>query len=876
MKIVEQRYLRGPNLYAHKPCLLSIIDLQDLDEINSAQIPGFTDRLIALMPTIWEHRCSEGCHGGFVQRLRDGTYMAHIVEHVCLELQCLIGDQVGYGRAREVRGQPRHYRVVCAYKSERVVARALDLAIEMVGALARGHDFSLQIPLMALKALAERCAIGTSTAAVIEAARRRGIPVSRLTDDANLFQLGWGRKQQRIQATTTSQTNLVAVNIASDKHLTKTLLEQAGLPVPNGETVTTLDEALALARSLGDPVTIKPLDANQGKGVTTICSTQDDIAAAFDIARTHSRDVIVERYLPGRDYRVLVTGGKIAAASWRRPPSVTGDGQHTIRQLVEIENSNPARGDGHTNILTRIPLDDVAEAIVRKQGYRFESVPPAGHEVDLRGNANLSTGGTAEDVTDQVHPLTRDICIRAAATIGLDVAGIDIVCLDISQPLEAQGGGIIEVNAAPGIRMHQYPHRGEPRDAGAAIIDAMFGQSDGRIPVVSITGTNGKTTTTLLTAHIVRGTGVSTGVTTTNGVYINGQLIQGGDCTGYHSARMVLGSPEVDFAVLETARGGILKRGLGYDRCDVSVVLNVTDDHLGLDGVDTVDDLARVKEVVAASASKAVVLNAEDDRCVAMASRLEKKLEILYFSLDPDNPVLLRHLQLGGRGAYLQDNWLVLAGGERHIALLDVRDMPVSMEGHARFNIANALAATLAMVASGISSADIAQGLCTFVSDGRSNPLRSNRFDVNGVTVIVDYAHNCAAFAAMAETARTMTAGQLVGIVSAPGDRRTVDLQAIGRTCAAGFDEVVVYETENRGRPDGETARLILEGAHGAISPERLHCRLQVHEAIRFGLSLCKRDDILVFGAVTSFEELTEALRPLSPEIAERITAETT
>jgi cyanophycin synthetase len=622
-------------------------------------------------------------------------------------------------------------------------------------------------------------------------------------------------------------------------------------------------------------VTVKPLDANQGKGVTTTCSTPEEVERAFEFARKYGRHVIVEEFLRGRDYRVLVTGRKIAAAAWRRPPHVTGDGVRTIRELVDIENANPARGDGHTNILTKIPLDELALQVLAGQGYALEDVPAEGVSVDLRGNANLSTGGTAEDVTDLLPEETRDICIRAARTIGLDVAGIDIVCQDISQPLREQRGGIIEVNAAPGIRMHQYPSRGTPRDAGAAIVDALFGEDDGRIPVVAVTGTNGKTTTTLLIAHAARMAGLRTGVTTTEGVFVDGQQIAKGDCTGYRSARSVLTSPDVDFAVLETARGGILRRGLAYDRCDVSVVLNVSADHLGMDGIDSVEELAKVKAVVAQRASRAVVLNAEDDHCVAMASELAEGVEVLYFSLDADNPILLRHLDHGGRAAYLEDNAIVLANGTRHEAIVDVRTMPVTLKGAARYNIANSLAAAAALAASGFGNLEIADGLRSFVSDWKSNPLRSNVFDVDGVTVIVDYAHNSAAYAALAETARAMTPGRLVGVVAAPGDRRDGDLVDIGATCASGFDELVVYETENRGRTAGTVAAKLVEGIRLArFEEDHLQVELDVHQAIRAGLARCEKGDVLLFGCGSDITELTEAIRPTAPEVAKRIETE--
>ena len=861
MRIIEKRFLRGPNLYSAAPCLMAVIDTA-----GAEAAPGLVARLVALLPDLSPEASA---------RLALLTCAADAVEPVVMELQRLAGAPADFSQTLEVARNAGARRAVCGYRTEQVAGAALNVALDLIEALQAGKEFDLAAAVAELHEVAEDYAIGTSTGAVVTAAERRGIPSLRITDEANLFQLGWGSRQKRLQATITGATNSIAVGIASDKQLTKTLLEQAGCPVPAGATVTSLAEAQRVARRLDGPATIKPLDANQGKGVTTVCATPEEVERAFEHARKYSRHVIVEEFLEGRDYRVLVTGNKIAAASWRRPPCVTGDGKSTVRELVELENLNPARGEGHTNILTKIPMDALASAILAKQGYEFDSVLPAGVSVDLRGNANLSTGGTAEDVTDLLPEETRDICIRAARTIGLDVAGIDVICQDIAQPLREQKGGIIEVNAAPGIRMHQYPSRGTPRDAGAAIVEALFGQDDGRIPTVAVTGTNGKTTTSLLIAHTARLTGQRTGVTTTEGVYIDGQRIMEGDCTGYRSARALLTSPEVDFAVLETARGGILKRGLAYDKCDVSVVLNVSSDHLGLDGVDTVEELAKVKAVVAQRASRAVVLNAEDDYCVAMAKDLQADVEVLYFALDADNPVLLRHLESGGRGVYLQDNTVVLATGARHEALVDVRQMPVSLNGCARYNIANALAATAALAASGFGNAEIVAGMRSFVSDSKHNPLRSNLFDVDGVTVIVDYAHNCAAYAALAETARAMTPGRVVGVVAAPGDRRDADLVDIGRTCAAGFDELVVYETENRGRAAGSVAELLVQGARlGRIAGDHLQCELDVHKAIRAGLALCQPGDVLVFGCGSSISELTEALRPTRPEIARRIEAE--
>jgi cyanophycin synthetase len=711
---------------------------------------------------------------------------------------------------------------------------------------------------------------------VLAAAQERGVPYQRLTEDANLFQLGWGAKQKRLQATTTSDTSFVAVKIASDKQLTKALLQEAGVPVPRGEVVGSLEQALAVAQSLAGPVTVKPLDANQGKGVTVDCRTPDDVTRAFAFARKYGRRVIVERFIEGRDYRVLVAGGVVAAASLRRPAQVTGDGRHTIAQLVEIANGDPRRGDGHGSALTSISLDAHAEDVLRGQGYLPDSVPQHGVAVLLRGNANLSTGGTAEDVTGLLPESTRRLCVRAAAKVGLDVAGIDIVCHDIARPLLEQGGAVIEVNAAPGIRMHQYPGNGEARDAGAAILDSLMGNSDGRIPLIAVTGTNGKTTTALLIAHAVRMAGRSTGVTTTHGVFINGKTVAVGDCTGYWSARTVLASPEVEFAVLETARGGILKRGLAFDRCDVGVVLNVAEDHLGLDGIDTIEDLAQVKAVVAASATRAAVLNAEDALCVSMVRRLKPGTEVVFFSMGPDNPVLLKHLGDGGRGAYVQDNAIVIADGSRQMELLRVESMPVAFGGLARFNIANALAATAALMAAGFSHLQIVAGLSTFVSDGRTNPLRTNVFDIRGVTVIVDYAHNPAAYSAMADMARALLPRHLVGIVTAPGDRRDSDLLQVGRVCGERFDELVVYESSSRGRAYGDAADLIFEGAEEVVgASDTLHCEHDVADAIALGLSLCSPGDVLVFACGSSLKVFIDAIRSTDPESADLIAAQT-
>ncbi|MDQ1816017.1 cyanophycin synthetase [Massilia sp. CCM 9210] len=846
MNIIEQRVLRGPNRWSRLTCLQTIVDAGELPGIVPADLPDFADALLAQLP-------------GMAGR-RSYATLAHAAEQAALQLQTLAGTPVSFGLTGKV--DETHWRIVVAYQREQVAVEAMALALDMVQALARGEAQDWSGRLEALHEVAERGAIGTSTAAVVSAAQARGIPAVRLTDEANLFQLGWGSRQKRLQATITGDTPTIAVGIASNKQLTKSLLEQGGIPVPKGGVAGTADEAVALATRLRFPVTVKPLDANQGKGVTTQCIDAGTVRTAFDFARQYGRRIIVERFIEGRDYRLLVTGGRLAAASLRRPPSITGDGTSTVQDLVDLENRNPARGDGHANILTRLRLDDLALALLAEQGYALDSVVPNGAEVQLRGNANLSTGGTAEDVTDLVHPATREMCIRAAQIIGLDVAGIDVICSDIALCLRAQRGALIEVNAAPGIRMHEYPSQGQARNAGESIVEAMFGESDGRIPVIAVTGTNGKTTTSLMIAHAARLAGLRTGVTTTEGVFIDGHQIIDGDCAGYHSARTLLATPSVDIAVLETARGGILKRGLAFDRCAVAVVLNISADHLGLDGVETVAELAAVKAVVANAASRAVVLNADDRLCVAMSAQVSADVERIFFSMEPENPVLLRHLDNGGRAAWFQENALILDDGSRRLELLRAERMPASLHGHARYNIANALAAAAALMGADFTPAQIVAGLSTFVSDRDNNPLRSNIYSAQGVTIVVDYAHNPAAYAAMASMARSLSGGRRIAVLTCPGDRREADLLDIGHTCAEGFDELFVYEADPRGRASGETARTILDGARRAGKEDHLlHAIVPVSDAFTAAMARCQPGDVLVFACGSAATALRETAR---------------
>lgn len=860
MKIVDQRFLRGPNLHARRPVYQVVLDLEDLDEVASSHIEGFTDRLLQMLPGLGEHHCGVGYRGGFADRLREGTYMGHITEHVMLELQARAGHDERFGKTRMLHGQPRHYRLVMGYRLEPLAELALRDAMDIVQAAADGRVLDSAQRIEALQRIHRRFGVGPSTQAILDAARERAIPVLRLSDDASLFQLGWGARAELVQATITGRSGHIAVGIASDKELTKRLLAAAGVPVPAGRSVQALDEAQAVARELQGRVTVKPLDANQGKGVTTSVATPQALQAAFERAREHGEKVIVEQHVPGSDHRVLVVCGRVVAASRRLPPQVVGDGVHTLRELVEQANADPRRGRGHETALTRIPLDAAAADCVAAQGLGLDSVPRPGQVVLLRGNANLSTGGTAQDVTALLHPHTAALCVRAARRVGLDVAGIDLVCRDIAQPLGPQGGAVIEVNAAPGIRMHEQPSEGEARRAGQAIVDGLFEPGDdGRVPLVAVTGTNGKTTTALAIAHVLQAQGLRTGCTTTEGVFVDGERRMQGDCTGYWSGRAVLTDPEVEAAVLETARGGILKRGLCFDRSDIAVVLNVSADHLGQDGVHTLQELAQVKAVVADTARKALVLNAEDEHCVAMAAQAREGVETLLFSLQPAHPVVLQHLSQGGRAVLCCEGEIVLAAGgeQRHVVRAD--RLPFTLNGRARHNVANALAAVAAGVAMDIPLQAIAHALSTFACSSEANPLRMNVFTLGELRLVVDYAHNLAAYRALIETCRAaFGSGRLVAVASAPGDRRDRELGEVGRLCAEGFDELVLYELdEDRGRARGETARVLEAGAREGGGT--VHVELDVVQALRRAHALCRPGDTLVLACATDLADLRAA-----------------
>ena len=823
------RVLRGPNLYAYMPVLEVALAIGPYEDRPSNSLPGFVDRLITWLPSLCKHGCSLGRPGGFVERLRTGTYLPHIVEHVTLALQEQMGFDVSFGRARGT-GEPGVYRVLIAYREEEPARAAFEVALRLVLAAMHDEPFELEDELERLCEVADDYRLGPSTAAIVEAARRRGIPVLRLTPTSSLVQLGHGVHQKRIRAAETSLTSAIAVDIVQDKPLTNRLLQAVGLPVPEGQPVHSADEAWQVAQDIGLPVVVKPEAGNQGRGVSTRLTSEAEVRAAYALARQVDRGaVLVEQHVHGRDHRLLVVGGKLVAAARRDPAQVTGDGRRSVRELVEELNRDPRRRPGHTSVLTRVRLDASTDLVLGQQSLSLDAVPAAGQVVRLCGNGNLSTGGTATDVTDLVCPSNVRVAELAAQILALDVAGIDFVCEDISHPVREQGGAIVEVNAAPGLRMHLAPAEGQPRDVAVPIVEMLYPpRAPARIPIVAVTGTNGKTTVTRLVAHMFETARKVVGMTTTEGTYIAGERIIRGDCSGPRSARTVLLHPRVEAAVLETARGGILREGLAFDWCTVGVVTNVSADHLGLRGIHSVEELARVKQVVIENVHRdgAAVLNADDPLVAEMAAVCSGR--VVYFGLDPRSSVMAAHLAAGGDSVFVEDGAVVLARDGLRTVLMELERVPCTAGGRIRFQVQNVLAAAAAGWAAGLNPALLARALATFHADVATVPARFNVSDVQGVQLVLDYGHNVAAMRALSEAVVALGPRRTVMLLGLPGDRRDEDLRATIEASLACVDEYVLYDqTDRRGRAPGAVPELL----QTALPSDRPSVRAPTQEA---------------------------------------------
>ncbi len=884
MRILKIQTLRGPNYWSirrHKLIVMRL-DLENLAQTPSNEIPGFYEGLVEALPSLEGHYCSPGCRGGFLMRVREGTMMGHIVEHVALELQSLAGMDAGFGRTRET-STPGVYQVVFEYVNEeagRYAGRAAVRLCQSIVDRGRYPQAELEQDLLDLKDFWRDASLGPSTESIVKEAQKRGIPWMPL-GARFLIQLGYGVNQKRMQATLSDQTGILGVELACDKEATKRILAESGVPVPRGTVINFFDELEEAIDFVGGyPIVIKPLDGNHGRGITIDIRSWSEAEAAYDAARQVSRSIIVEKYYVGRDHRVLVVNGKVVAVAERVPAHVIGDGRSTIAELVEETNRDPRRGEGHDNILTRIELDRTSYQLLERQGYTEHTILQKDEVCYLRATANLSTGGIAVDRTDEIHPENVWIAQRVVKIIGLDIAGLDIVTPDISRPLREVNGVIVEANAAPGFRMHVAPSQGIPRNVAGAVIDMLFpGDKCGRIPLLAVTGTNGKTTTTRLLAHIFRQTNKVIGYTTTDGTYIGNYLVEAGDNTGPQSAQLILQDPTVEVAVLETARGGLLRSGLAFESANVGVVLNVAADHLGLGDIDTIEQLAHLKSVVAEAVypDGYAVLNADDHRVVAMTEKT--KANIAYFTMNPDSELVRNHIQKGGIAAVYENGFLSILKGDWTHRIERADNIPLTMGGRAPFMIANALAASLAAFVQNVTIDQIRAGLNTFRASVSQTPGRMNLFNLGNYHALVDYAHNPASYEALGAFVRNWTTGKRIGVVGGPGDRRDEDFVTLGKLSAQIFDRIIVKEDDDtRGRIRGSAADLISQGIEEVNPDCDYEVILDETEAVNKGLDVAGDNSLVVIlpESVNRAIQLIKARGVVTEEITQQSTTSTT
>lgn len=839
MKILSIQALRGPNIWSvrRKKLIQMRLDLEDMEQKPSNLVDGFADRLEAMFPTMYEHRCSEGVPGGFFQRVRRGTWMGHVIEHIALEIQTLAGMETGFGRTRETK-TPGIYNVVFSYTEESVGLFAGESAVRIAEALISGEAYDVQADIKRMREIREDVRLGPSTASLVDEAVSRDIPWIRLGTNS-LIQLGYGVNQVRFQATITDKTSNIAVDIACNKELTKKMLYDAAIPVAKGDIVIDEEDLKKCIDRIGFPIVLKPLDGNHGKGASINVKTWEDALSGLEFAKKYSRKVIVERFITGYDFRVLVINNRVVAAAQRVPAHVKGDGVNTINHLIETENLDPRRGYGHENVLTEITVDRDTTDLLEKMGYTLDSIPKKNEIVYLKSTANLSTGGTSIDVTDMMHPENIFLAERISRVIGLDVCGIDIMAENLTQPLKENGGVILEVNAAPGFRMHLAPAEGLPRNVAAPVIDMLYPPGKpSRIPIIAVTGTNGKTTTTRLISHIVKNMGYRVGFTTSDGIYVQNHMLEKGDTTGPYSAEFILKDPTVDFAVLETARGGILRSGLGFSRCDIGVITNIQEDHLGLNDINTLEDVARVKSTVVKSVKKDgwAVLNAEDEYCVKVAGELD--CNIAYFSLDENNPVIKKHCKTGGVAAIYENGFVTIKKGDWKIRVEKVTTIPLTLGGKAQFMIANVLAATLAGYLYGFKTEDMRLSLETFIPSAAQTPGRMNIFNFKEFKVMIDFAHNPAGYKAVESFLNQIDSPHKVGIIAGVGDRRDQDITDCGAIAARMFDHIIIRQEKHlRGRTEEEIINLLLNGINSVDKQITYEIIPKEVEAIKHAIS---------------------------------------
>jgi cyanophycin synthetase len=850
MKIVSINAMRGPNYWSvrrHK-LIVMVLDLEEMEELPSNKIDGFYDRLTSMFPTMYEHRCSEGAPGGFFHRVEEGTWMGHIIEHIALEIQTLAGMDVGFGRTRGY-GEHGVYSVVFAYMEEKVGRYAAKAAFDICQALINDEVYEMTDDIQEMREIRETERLGPSTGSIVLEAHSRGIPWFRL-NKYSLCQLGYGANQKRIQATVTSETSSIGVELACDKEDTKYLLEQAEVEVPRGDIIRrerSLEEA---CRYVGYPLVIKPVDGNHGRGITVDIQNYDDALLAFRNAKESSRSgaIIVEKFITGDDYRLLVINNVLVAAAIRTPAHVIGDGKSTVQELIDDVNKDPRRGYGHEKVLTQITTNDLTKTIIKDAGYSLDSVITDGERLILKDTANLSTGGTAEDVTDIVHPANIAMAERISKIIDLDICGIDIMTTDISKPLSETGGAVLEVNAGPGFRMHLAPTKGLPRNVAGHVIDKLFPKGNtGRIPIIAISGTNGKTTTTRLISHMAKMSGYRVGYTTSDGVYIQNRLLMTGDCTGPSSAEFVLRDPTVNFAVLECARGGLLRAGLGFKKCDIGIVTNVAADHLGLKGIHTVEQLAKVKGVIPETVlpDGYAILNADDDLVYDMRRSVE--CNVALFSMDENNPRIKALQRLGGITAVYENGYVTICRGEWKMRIMLAENIPLTYGGKAKFMIQNILPAIIAGNIQGFSIEDMKAALETFIPSASQTPGRLNLFEFNDFTILLDFAHNPAGMRALQNFTDELEATVKVGIIAGIGDRRVEDNNEMGSIAAEMFDEIIIRQDKHlRGKSEEELIKMLNDGIKMKDPNKKTTIIPSEKEAIKYAVKNAVKGSLIV------------------------------
>lgn len=865
MKIVKKRIYEGKNIYSHKKCIRIDVDLEGYSEIPSKKIPNFNFNIVEILPELKKHRCGIDEEGGFVKRLEEGTYLAHICEHCIIAIQNLLGMDVSYGKAREIKGEL--YYIIVQYEYENTAIEIINLAVDLINSLIKSSPINFNGRLQEIKQTLQRETIGPSTRSICDAAKNYGLPVTEL-GKSGIYQIGYGKQGRIIEAAISNKTNCVGVDISCDKFLTKQLLDIQNIPVAEGRKVFNIIGLLREAEFIGYPVVIKPQYGNKGKGVMLNLKNEKELIKAYTSLLKITKDIIIEKYVKGNDYRICVVDYKVVAASLRVVPFVIGDGKSNIKALINILNNDPLRGQDHEKPLTTIKFDKELCNCLYRQNMSLDYIPNKGEKVILRENANLSTGGIAVDCTDDVCDENIDYCIRAAKTLGLDICGVDICTEDISIPIDKQNGIVMEVNAAPGIRMHHFPSQGKKRDVGKAIVDMLYEGRPSNIPVISVTGTNGKTTTTRMIGHVLKIMGMNTGITSTDGIYINDKCIHKGDDSGFNSAKTLLLNRDVEAVVLETARGGLVRRGLAYDLADVAVITNITNDHLGLDGIDSMEDLMFVKSLVGEEVKENgyTVINADDKYSKRILDRIS--CEKIYFSKSKDNELIKENINNGKIAVFIEDNNICVINNHRKYLIMSIDELPISYNGILTYNIENAMAACAALVGLNIDYCMISKGFSDFMPCD-DNEGRFNMFEYYGRKVILDYGHNIEGYKAVLSCINKLkTKNKLIGVVGVPGDRQDNVIKEIGEICCEYLDEIIIKEDKDRrGRSIGEVSQLLKISMLKNRNKKNVKVYLDEVDALEYAIKISKKDDIII----VFYENIEPLLNYINNNEQERI-----